>query len=447
MKNIMKRITAAIIAAAAIAGGSAFASASELSDWAVDEFEKASEAGLLSYSVVANNMSTGITREQFCSLSVNLLYSLTGVEPVAGDVSFFSDTDSRVVSQAYLAGIVAGAEDGKFNPSNLITRQEMAKMLESTLTAAGVPYSVGTEESQSAIDRFVDSGDVSDWARSAMGAMLSYSFITGVSDTELKPQDNATKEQAIASVNRAYNAFSGQIALDIPVIDYPESDAIIEKGDLDVQWSGVSDAVEYTLIMKNADGGFLRSQTTTETHSVIPANALASGRGYIVLVGAKLSNGVEVYGVPVDFTVAEKTPEQTVTDTRSRAADVDNEKAKAVIATGEKYLGLPYKYGGTSPSTGFDCSGFMQYITAQNGISLHRTSREQYAYDGVAISKSELQPGDLVFFGSGGIVSHVGMYVGNGEMIHSPHTGASICFTSIESSYYVSRYIGAKRIM
>lgn len=73
------------------------------------------------------------------------------------------------------------------------------------------------------------------------------------------------------------------------------------------------------------------------------------------------------------------------------------EKADAIIATGKKYIGVPYLWGGTSPGTGFDCSGYVQYVFAQNGISLPRVSRDQYTV-GTSVDFNNLQPGDLVFF-------------------------------------------------
>jgi len=106
-------------------------------------------------------------------------------------------------------------------------------------------------------------------------------------------------------------------------------------------------------------------------------------------------------------------------------------------------LGTPYVYGGSSPK-GFDCSGFTQYVYAHFNISLPHSSSSQYKSSVTKISRSELQPGDLVFFSNGGSgVGHVGIYVGNGNFIHSPRPGRSVCYDSMDSSYYSSHYIGA----
>lgn len=115
----------------------------------------------------------------------------------------------------------------------------------------------------------------------------------------------------------------------------------------------------------------------------------------------------------------------------------DNE----IINTAKSFLGTPYVWGGTSPS-GFDCSGFTQYVLAQNGKSIPRTSQEQFA-SGQAVDKSQLQAGDLVFYGNGE-ATHVGIYEGNNKIIHSPHIG-DVVKESDFSTYWTSAYLGARR--
>jgi cell wall-associated NlpC family hydrolase len=115
--------------------------------------------------------------------------------------------------------------------------------------------------------------------------------------------------------------------------------------------------------------------------------------------------------------------------------------SNAVVAYASNFLGTPYKWGGTTPA-GFDCSGFTQYVYRHFGISLGRTTRDQI-YNGVGVSRDQLQPGDLVFYGKGGVPSHMGIYVGNGMYIHAPRTGDVIKI----SSYNRADYITARRVM
>ena len=116
-----------------------------------------------------------------------------------------------------------------------------------------------------------------------------------------------------------------------------------------------------------------------------------------------------------------------------------------IVAKAKQYLGVPYKYGGTSPS-GFDCSGFVYYVYRNLGINISRTQTVMYS-QGKPVSKSDLQPGDLVFFQNtykAGL-SHVGIYVGNGQFIHSPQSGKVVSYANLNSDYYTNHYYGAAR--
>jgi peptidoglycan DL-endopeptidase CwlO len=112
-------------------------------------------------------------------------------------------------------------------------------------------------------------------------------------------------------------------------------------------------------------------------------------------------------------------------------------EAAAIAA---RYLGVPYRWGGASPS-GFDCSGLVMYVYAQLGISLPHYTVAQY-HMGVAVSRSQLQPGDLVFFDG---LGHVGIYIGQNQFIHAPHTGDVVKVSSI-TGWYAQTYVGARRI-
>jgi len=110
-----------------------------------------------------------------------------------------------------------------------------------------------------------------------------------------------------------------------------------------------------------------------------------------------------------------------------------------VVPIALRYLGVPYRWGGASPS-GFDCSGFVMYVYGRIGISLPHYVSWQYRY-GRAVSRAQLKPGDIVFFSG-----HNGIYIGGGRFVHSPHTGDVVKISSIWDSWYQSSWVGARRL-
>ena len=115
-------------------------------------------------------------------------------------------------------------------------------------------------------------------------------------------------------------------------------------------------------------------------------------------------------------------------------------KYGGVVGIAMQYLGTPYVYGGASPS-GFDCSGFVMYVYAKVGVSLPHNAAAQYGH-GTPVDRSQLQPGDLVFFNG---LGHNGIYIGGGSFIHSPHTGDVVKISSM-SGWYSSTWVGARRL-
>ena len=131
---------------------------------------------------------------------------------------------------------------------------------------------------------------------------------------------------------------------------------------------------------------------------------------------------------------------------KSNVEPMGRADADELISNAMGFIGVAYRFGGTSP-TGFDCSGFMQYVFRKAfAVNLPRTSAAQ-ASVGSYVSRSELRPGDMVFFRThGSRISHVGMYIGNDRFIHAPRTGKRIEITSLSSKYWNARYATARRV-
>ena len=151
------------------------------------------------------------------------------------------------------------------------------------------------------------------------------------------------------------------------------------------------------------------------------------------------SRGMETSRKTTD-TSKNATTENTQTTTSTTASG----NGSSVVATAKQYIGSKYVYGGTTPS-GFDCSGFTSYVYKQFGISLNRTAAGQYS-NGTSISRENLQAGDLVMFGKSGI-NHVGIYIGGGQMVHAANPSRGVTTDTINSGYYNTNYVGARRIL
>lgn len=126
----------------------------------------------------------------------------------------------------------------------------------------------------------------------------------------------------------------------------------------------------------------------------------------------------------------------------------DPAAANAVLMRAISLVGTPYRYGGNSPDTGFDCSGLINYVFRDVlDLRLPRSTRELAAWQGPRIDPARLAGGDLVFFGSNGQVTHAGIYVGEGRFVHAPSSGGTVRMDRLDGPYWRARYSGAKRVL
>jgi len=141
-------------------------------------------------------------------------------------------------------------------------------------------------------------------------------------------------------------------------------------------------------------------------------------------------------------------PQALLSDRTSDAIPLDL-RADDVLMQAMGLIGTPYRYGGTTPHRGFDCSGFTSYVFRQSlGLELPRTANDQFLGAGTPVEKSALTAGDLVFFRQGrGRIDHVGIYVGEGRFIHSPSRGGRVRIDALSAPHWTRSYKGAKRVL
>jgi cell wall-associated NlpC family hydrolase len=207
------------------------------------------------------------------------------------------------------------------------------------------------------------------------------------------------------------------------------------------------------------NGSDVRLRSDANTSSSILAT-LSRGTSVTVLAEsgswyAVSYNGTAGYVAKQYVTLGDSLPADTGSTDTSAGSSTDTGSStvpsgsygSSAVSIAYQYLGVPYVYGGASPS-GFDCSGFTMYVYAQLGVSLPHGATPQLNY-GTYVSRSDLQPGDLVFFSDGSYpASHVGIYVGDDQFIHassSSSNGYCVCVSSLNSNYYSRNFVGGRR--
>jgi cell wall-associated NlpC family hydrolase len=140
-------------------------------------------------------------------------------------------------------------------------------------------------------------------------------------------------------------------------------------------------------------------------------------------------------------------PQRAVVTDPSARQPLASVSAERLIRLSRQQLGTPYRYGGSSPTEGFDCSGLVHYVHARNGLYVPRSTRDQFR-GSTAVPLSAIRPGDLLFFRiNGDKPGHVGIYIGRGSFIHAPSSGKAVSQTSLNNPYWQSRLIGAGRFI
>lgn len=151
---------------------------------------------------------------------------------------------------------------------------------------------------------------------------------------------------------------------------------------------------------------------------------------------------------PVDLASPDNAPlaAQIAALQQAQSSPSTSSRVKTVLQRAFALLGTPYRWGGTSPERGFDCSGLVGYVFRTIGIELPRVSRAM-VNEGTPVSdRTALAEGDLVFFGKRGRVDHVGIYIGEGKFLHAPRTGRDVTVSSLSNGYWSQKYLEARRL-
>ena len=435
-----KRLTALALALVMVLGltTGAGAAGAKYSSWFAPYYKEMQELGILPSSFTSGDLTATITRGEMCELAVVAFEKATGnVIDELERTDYFTDTTDKSILKAYEYGIVSGYPDGSFQPNKTLTRQEFFKIIQNFCEAAAY-----TSTRSKDLSTFADSGSIGSWAREAAQLCVSNAFVDGTktgSSYYLRPTAGASRQEAMVMFLRAYkdvrqwydvNITNASVAGDI---SGPE------------EFTDIGSTTMYITASKLN----VRAYPSTDEHGTI-LGKLSFGDAVTVTGKSnkwyriKFSNN----GVTCDAYVSREYVDTTPTSGGSSGGSTSSGSGTAtdIANFAMSFVGYSYVWGGMSPSTGFDCSGLMYYVLTQYGYSMKRVANDQMT-QGTAVSRDNLQVGDLVFFGYGSYANHVGMYIGNGNFVHASTPSTGVRVNSLNETYYSTRYIGARRII
>ena len=414
------------------------AAGAKYSSWFAPYYKEMQELGILPSSFTSGDLTATITRGEMCELAVVAFEKATGnVIDELERTDYFTDTTDKNILKAYEYGIVSGYPDGSFQPNKTLTRQEFFKIIQNFCEAAAY-----TSTRFKDLSAFADSGSIGSWAREAAQLCVSNAFVDGTktgSSYYLRPTAGASRQEAMVMFLRAYkdvrqwydvNITNASVAGDI---SGPE------------EFTDIGSTTMYITASKLN----VRAYPSTDEHGTI-LGKLSFGDAVTVTGKSnkwyriKFSNN----GVTCDAYVSREYVDTTPTSGGSSGGSTSSGSGTAtdIANFAMSFVGYSYVWGGMSPSTGFDCSGLMYYVLTQYGYSMKRVANDQMT-QGTAVSRDNLQVGDLVFFGYGSYANHVGMYIGNGNFVHASTPSTGVRVNSLNETYYNTRYIGARRII
>ena len=429
-----KRLTALALALVMVLGltTGAGAAGAKYSSWFAPYYKEMQELGILPSSFTSGDLTATITRGEMCELAVVAFEKATGnVIDELERTDYFSDTTDKNILKAYEYGIVSGYPDGSFQPNKTLTRQEFFKIIQNFCEAAAY-----TSTRSKDLSAFADSGSIGSWAREAAQLCVSNAFVDGTksgSGVYLRPTEGASRQEAMVMFLRSYKDVRQWYYVNITTASVE-----INESDLNVTVTETSKTMYVSTDTLNVRDSWLSTSTKVGTLT----------RNQSVTVTGSCSNGwyrIKFEGHTA-YVSGKYLSDEAGASSSSGSTSSGSGTATDIANFAMSFVGYSYVWGGMSPSTGFDCSGLMYYVLTQYGYSMKRVANDQMT-QGTAISRDNLQVGDLVFFGYGSYANHVGMYIGNGNFVHASTPSTGVRVNSLNETYYNTRYIGARRII
>ncbi len=387
------------------------AQAATPSSWATQEIESAVEINLVT-DTLAQDYQKKLTREAYVELLVKTYEASTNnIIDIEAVKNPFKDTNKAFILKAFEAGIASGITEKTFVPEALVTREQMVVMMVRMIEKIEDENKVEILTSSKSTPEFNDQDAISSWAKKSISLAVANTIVSGTGDENINPDGYSTSEQAIIMNYRVFERMLDEALLEEAwqerLENYEEDDTItLETAAAKIALAPPMQ-IKATVIASILN---LRSEPDlTNPNNII---GKLSSNEEVTIVGEidawyQVKSSGQITGYVHKDYIHKYDPNQPVNDVRNQ-----------IVAYAKNFIGTRYRYGGTSLTGGVDCSGYTGQIFAKFGYALDRSSRGQ-GKNGKAVTRNQLLPGDLVVFGYGGSISHVAIFIGDGQIIHA----------------------------
>lgn len=405
------KLVAGVVTACLIMGQVAYADGP--SDWAEADISDIEMVGLTT-DRLQSAYTEPVDRLSFCQLIIKTYKALTGhlnidVTQDAG----FDDTEAIFVNEAYTLGLMNGTSEGQFSPQGLLTREQMIVSLMRLVSLIEAEQDISFDL-RTDVHSFSDQDQISSWALEQMADAVGLGLVGGTGGGLLNPKAYTTVEQVLITNYRFVS--------------------LLEEQTGSTGWKENLAILNASTGLVTCDVLNLRSEPLIEDDNII--TRLSAGDLVTII-----NKDQTWYQVSVDDYTGYVHSDYIFIVDKSITTD---ELRLNLRDYALNFIGTPYVYGACSLTDGTDCAGFTQSVFKAYGISLSRSSSGQGG-DGYAISQEELQVGDLVTYGYGGNISHVAMYIGEGQVIHAT-TSYGVKVTDMYGFLY-KPLIGFRRVI
>ncbi|MDF1617696.1 NlpC/P60 family protein [Petrocella sp. FN5] len=387
------------------------AQAATPSPWATQEIESAIEINLITDTLV-QDFQKKLTREAYVELLVKTYEASTNsiidIEAVRNP---FEDTDKVFIVKAFEAGIATGITEKTFVPEALVTREQMVVMMMRMIEKIEEENQVKILTPTKSTSEFNDQHAISSWAKKSINLAVGNMIISGTGDENINPDGYSTSEQAIIMNYRVFERMMDEALLEKDwqerLDSYEEDDTIT----LETAVAKIALAPP-TQIRAIVTASILNLRSEPDLNNPNNIVGKLSSNEEVTIIGEidawyQVKSAGQITGFVHKDYIHKYDPNQPVDGVRNQ-----------IVAYAKNFVGTRYRYGGTSLTGGVDCSGYTSQIFSKFGYALDRSSRGQ-GRNGVAVARNQLLPGDLVVYGYGGSISHVAIFIGNGQIIHA----------------------------